>query len=259
MTRGHERTARAWRSITTRAHAEHAPIKVPIICDTLRTVIGATGVGVLVTGAGTERSEPYYADGPLSRRLAEWQFTLGEGPSLEALTYNGPVLVPDLAAAGPQASWPGFTGEALRAGVAATFTFPLVVGAIRIGVLDLFRDTAGTLTDDQIADCVCFAGIALGVLLDSEAGAPTRIDGYARPDGDSGAGHPAVDGYAHPDGNAHADGRAEVHQATGMISVQLGVTLEIALLRLRAYSFAHDRLLHEVATDVVSRRLRFTS
>src|SRR5437763_51787 len=51
--------------------------------------------------------------------------------------------------------------------------------------------------------------------------------------------------------------QSEVHQATGMITVQLGVTVAVALVRLRAYAYAHDRRLRDVAADVVARRLRF--
>ena len=54
-----------------------------------------------------------------------------------------------------------------------------------------------------------------------------------------------------------ADFRFVVHQASGMVAVQLGVSVGEALLRLRAYAFANDRLLAEVAEDVVGRRLRF--
>jgi len=53
-------------------------------------------------------------------------------------------------------------------------------------------------------------------------------------------------------------GRAEVHQATGMVVAQLGVSATDALARLRAYAFVEQRLLSDVAHDVVSRRLRFT-
>ena len=42
-----------------------------------------------------------------------------------------------------------------------------------------------------------------------------------------------------------------------MIIVQLGVTAAVAMIRLRAYAYAHDRRLHDVAADVVARRLRF--
>ena len=48
-----------------------------------------------------------------------------------------------------------------------------------------------------------------------------------------------------------------VHNAAGAVSVQLGVSVGEALIRLRAYAFSHDQLLREVADDVVSRRLRF--
>ncbi|MGB0094384.1 MAG: ANTAR domain-containing protein [Solirubrobacteraceae bacterium] len=51
-------------------------------------------------------------------------------------------------------------------------------------------------------------------------------------------------------------GWAEVHQATGMISVQLGVSMDEAFVRLRAHAFAAGRSLKAVAGDVVARRLR---
>ena len=41
-----------------------------------------------------------------------------------------------------------------------------------------------------------------------------------------------------------------------MISVQLGVDLGEALVRLRAYAFASGAALGDVADDVVNRRLR---
>ena len=50
--------------------------------------------------------------------------------------------------------------------------------------------------------------------------------------------------------------RAEVHQAAGMLSVQLEVSVSDALVRLRAHSYAEGRPLHDVEVDVVRRRLR---
>jgi hypothetical protein len=52
--------------------------------------------------------------------------------------------------------------------------------------------------------------------------------------------------------------RAEIHQATGMVVAQLGVSAADALARLRAHAFAEQRLLGDVARDVVARRLCFT-
>jgi hypothetical protein len=58
-------------------------------------------------------------------------------------------------------------------------------------------------------------------------------------------------------GDGFDERRAEVHQAAGMISVQLGMGVEEALTRLRAHAYAEDRRLADVARDVVARRLRF--
>ena len=51
--------------------------------------------------------------------------------------------------------------------------------------------------------------------------------------------------------------RAVVHQATGMVSVQRGVVVDDALALLRAYAFAEDRPVGDVAADVVGGVLRF--
>ena len=57
---------------------------------------------------------------------------------------------------------------------------------------------------------------------------------------------------------AGPDFRFVVHQASGMVSAQLDVTLGEALVRMRAFAFAHDRPLAAVAEDIVARRLRLT-
>ena len=117
------------------------------------------------------------------------------------------------------------------------FVLPLRIGAIRMGVLTLYRRSSGGLTRAQTADGLALADLACLILLDG-----TDPAGEARSDWAA-----SRDGMRHP----------EVHQATGMIIVQLGVTAEIAFARLRAHAYAHDRRLRDVARDVVTRRLRF--
>lgn len=51
--------------------------------------------------------------------------------------------------------------------------------------------------------------------------------------------------------------RFVVHQASGMVAAQLDIGVGEALVRLRAYAFSHDRLVADVARDVVGHRLRF--
>lgn len=48
-----------------------------------------------------------------------------------------------------------------------------------------------------------------------------------------------------------------IHQAAGMMSVQLDVTVEQALVRLRAHAFRTGTPLAEIARRVVGLRLRF--
>jgi hypothetical protein len=50
--------------------------------------------------------------------------------------------------------------------------------------------------------------------------------------------------------------RAEIDQATGMLTEQLGVNVTDAFVRLRAYVYVNDLRLADVARDIVARRLR---
>jgi GAF domain-containing protein len=206
------------------------------LCAACLSALPVSGVGVaLMTDDGPSGVVLGATDGR-ARQLEELQFSLGEGPCVEASRRGHPILEPDLTAAGP-ARWPGFGMAVLDAGVRAIFAFPLRVGAIHVGVLDLYRDTPGHLTVLELADAMAFAEAATVVVLhlqdhSDDAGARAALLGPI-------------------------DSRAGVHQATGMITVQLGVSLAEALLRLRARAYAMGRPVSDVAADVVGRRLRF--
>jgi AmiR/NasT family two-component response regulator len=51
--------------------------------------------------------------------------------------------------------------------------------------------------------------------------------------------------------------RVEVHQAQGMVSVQVGCTLDEALSRMKIFAAATNSTLEQVADDVINRRKRF--
>ena len=146
------------------------------------------------------------------------------------------MLEPDLAAP-LTPRWPAFSPPALDAGARAVFGFPLQVGAVRLGALNLYRDRSGPLTVEQHADTLVMAGVAARALLAMQANASP--------------------GALAPELEVGGDFRYVVHQATGMVAAQVGCTVGEALVRLRAYAFATDRLLSDVADDVVARRLRF--
>ena len=173
--------------------------------------------------------------------LAEVQITLGEGPCHDASEYGVPVLVVSLSAESVGSRWAAFTDAALRAGAAAVFGFPLRIGAIRLGVLGLYRDQEGPLNMFELGDALILADAATVLLLDAEARQPDDPFSGAAPVGQS------------PGLAAH---HAEIYQATGMLTEQLGVSISVAFARLRAYAYAQDRRLSEVAHDIVTRRLR---
>jgi hypothetical protein len=92
-------------------------------------------------------------------QLEELQFTLGEGPCVDASRTGRPVLAPDLARTSSR-RWPQFAAGADAAGLRAVFAFPLQVGGIRLGVLDLYRDTAGVLSQGELTDALSFTDAA---------------------------------------------------------------------------------------------------
>lgn len=205
------------------------------LCRTCEDVVGMSGAGIMLMSGDTPQGSMSPTN-DVSALIEELQFTLGEGPCIDAYQHQRPVLEPDLA--NPVAPrWPVFTPAALDGGVGAIFGFPLDVGAVRIGALNLYREDAGPLTEEQYADALVLSGVAARTVLGMQADAlPGKLAAALEDE---------------------ANFRFVVHQATGMVAVQLGVSVSEALLRLRAYAFINARLVTEVAQDVVGRKLRF--
>jgi hypothetical protein len=187
--------------------------------------------------AGPGRQSTVAATDATSVKVEEMQVLLGEGPCIDALARGVPVLVSDLADHSMAQRWPAFTPAARAAGVRAAFAFPLQVGAIRLGAMDLYRVRTGSLANEDVTEARVFADAAVRVILDVQ---DEDADG-------------ALQGELAP----HWTSSAAVHQATGMIMAQLGVDVASAFATLRARAFSTDRTVGVVARDVVERRLRF--
>lgn len=205
------------------------------LCDVGRRVIAVTGAGIMLFSGDLPVGSVCTAS-HVSAVVEELQFTLGEGPCVDAYRLDRPILEPNLAAPA-EPRWFAFTGPALEAGVRAVFGFPVGVGAVRLGALNLYVDRPGPLTDDQHADALIFADVAAEYMLAMQSG--ETADGLAI--------------ELERGSNFHY----AVHQAAGMVSAQLGISLADALVRLRAHAFSTLTPLTDVATDVVRGRLRF--
>ncbi len=236
MVTGPTRADRVWGVVIGHASTLGVRVSLRSLCHATAERLPVSGVAVSVRG-GMVVSEVLCATGAVSRELEELQLTVGEGPSLEVLAGGPPVLVGDLDSAGQQARWPLFAPQAVESGVRALFALPLRIGALRGGVLVLHSDRPGRLPAEDLAEAYVFAELALRMVLDEQIGV------------DSQDGHPAADQLA--------DSRPEIHQAAGMISVQLGVGIQEAYSSLRARAFSRERPLSELAADVVARRVRF--
>ncbi|MEU5877992.1 GAF and ANTAR domain-containing protein [Spirillospora sp. NPDC047279] len=229
-------------AIAEQARLDGMPVSVVHVCRAAVQLTGAEGAGVSTISSRSGMFEPVQVTGPLGEALSELQVTLGEGPGVTALAQDRPVLVPDLDTAGTQHRWPLFASGAMLAGAGAMFALPLMAGKIAVGVLEIYRSVAGWLSERELTDGLLLADAALLQLV---------TDATAEQTG-------PLPPAAGPDADAFMDRWPQVHQATGMVSVQLDTDLASAFLRLRARAFADGRGLREVADDVVARRLRFT-
>jgi hypothetical protein len=204
------------------------------LCRVCAEVTSVSGAGIMLMWGEAPLGSVCTTD-EVSARIEELQYDLGEGPCVDAYRLDRAVLEPDLAApALPR--WLAFTGPALDAGAKAVFGFPLRVGTVRLGALNLYRDRPGSLGDDQHADAMAMADVAAQAVLLLQADAPA--------------------GRLAAELEAGAEFQYVVHQAAGMVAAQLDISVTQALIRLRAHAFGNERTLTEVAREVVGRTLR---
>ena len=205
------------------------------LCSALSRALPATGIGLSLLTDDSYGGGTVAASDTASRALEELQFTLGEGPCIDAYASRRPVLEPDLATHGAR-RWPGYGPAAQEHGVGAVFAFPLQVGAARAGALDIYREAPGSLTAEALTQAFTFADVAMGLLVDGQ------------------------DGAAHDETTPGLDDalayRLEVYQAQGMVMVDLGVSIDVAMARIRGHAYAQGRPLSDVAKDIVAGKLR---
>ena len=167
-------------------------------------------------------------------RVAEdLQQTLGEGPGVAASQSGAAVLVPDLGDSHDVTleRWPTFAKEAVDVGIHAAFAFPLLLGTAPVGALSLYRNEPGHLSTEQASRSWLTAEVVALALADHAEQVPV--------------------------GSENLD-PLQVHQAAGMVMVQLGLPIDEALLRLRATAFAQGMTVGELADAVVQRRQRIS-
>lgn len=136
------------------------------LCAAVTRGLPASDAGM----SATVRAAPLMllaASGEHAEHLEELQATLGQGPRVDAVTYRRPVFESDLGVWG-QRRWPAYAAAARDLGVGAVFAFPVQVGAVYLGVLDVYRQDCGSLSDTGLADALAFAELTMEILLDDQ-------------------------------------------------------------------------------------------
>lgn len=230
-----DRAIGVWLSITALARSEGTVVGIRHVVTACGEAAGAGAVLSMSASGGSH--EPVFATDHRSDQLEDLQAILGQGPSADVIGGAGLVLEAELAGAGALARWPQFASAAMARGVAAVFAVPVGVGAARVGVLGLYRDRPGALSREQFDAMLLYADAVLMLVRQRGGLAPGAADLLE---------------------SGFTERRAEIHQAAGMVSVQLGVSVTDALAVLRARAYAGGRETAQVAADVVARRLSFT-
>ncbi|MGH9093662.1 MAG: ANTAR domain-containing protein [Acidimicrobiales bacterium] len=205
------------------------------MCVACAEVLSVAGAAIVLSAGGGVQGATHTSNAWVEP-LEEMQFTLGVGPGADAYERSVPVVEADLVTDAP-GRWMSFGANAVDAGVGAVFSFPLQIGAVRMGALTLYQTGAGPLDNDTYADALVMAEVITRAVLGMQVGAEDGSLAAELSDGE----------ILH----------AEVHQASGMVSVQLDIGVGEALARLRARAFAEGTTVRLVSIEIVARRLRF--
>ena len=205
------------------------------LCTACVEVLDVSGAGITVMGGG--QAGPLCVSSERMASLEDLQFTMGVGPCQDAYVSGRPVHAARFDAA-TFARWPSFIDEARGSGIGGVFAYPLSTSGARVGVLTLYQDQEGELRTGQRDDSLALADVLTETVLSLQDASPAGV---------------LADGLQ--DAVAY---RAEIHQASGMVSIQLRIPVAAALVRIRAHAFANEIPVGVVAADIVARRLRLS-
>ena len=223
---------------------EQRPVtaRLASLCEQSAQATAVDGGSVALVSTQTTRVVVSATD-EVAVALEETQAALGEGPYLDAVTAVGPVLVPDLGDTQSSRAqrWPVFAKEAKALDVSAMFAFPIRVSRVSVGTFGLYRREPGELSMRGL-------GMALTAV---EGIAEALLDHQVWTD------LPPTKPWPAPALTPLLKNTAMVHQAAGMVMVQLDGTIDEAMALLRATAFSESTPMGELAREVVGRRRRF--
>jgi hypothetical protein len=209
------------------------PSSLATVCHAITTLLPMCGAAIVLMGNRSTQGIASTTDS-LTASIQDLEFTLGEGPGIEAFSQIEAVCIHDLDSVASR--WAFFAPAASGLGVRSIYSLPLRSGRLAMGTVTLWSDRPGGLDDARLVDAVLVAELVSRVVLTMQSETTSESLAWA------------LD---------LSDHRIVVHQATGMISAQLDCAIDEALVRLRAHAYAAEQPIDEVANAVITRQLRF--
>ena len=191
-----------------------------------------TGAAVSTLGGILGQETVSSTDGVASR-IDELQFDLGEGPCWDVVSDGEPVFEPEIQTH-PRHRWPAFMEAIRREPIGSIFAFPLSIGTLNIGALDLYHAEPASLSEEHSRQVAAMAEVISRYVMRRAL---------------------RIAGELEPGENRH--GRRAVHQATGFIIAQLGLQPEDAQLLIQGQALVQGRSMTEIAQDIIDGRLTF--
>ena len=201
------------------------------LCTACIEVLSVTGAGITIMGG--DQAGPICVSDVKVAALEDLQYAMGQGPCRDAFRSGTSVHAPRLGV-DASARWPSFVSLARDSGIGAVFAYPLIGAGAKVGVLTLYQE--GELTTAQHDDSIALSEVLTETVLSLQDESPPGTLATGLDDA--------------------VQYRAEIYQASGMVAIQLSIPAAEALLRLRAYAFASDQSVAEVAAHIVARHLR---
>jgi GAF domain-containing protein len=199
------------------------------LCHACQHLLGVDSAAITVQSDETSWVT-LCATSVVAARLEDLQDVIGEGPSRDAFLY-GKLTVTTFGDDSDR-RWPEFHRAAQPDAHGIFYAVPMRPGTEVLGVLSLYRRDATPLAEPL--DTAQFLSDAVGAAL--------LRDPLAQEE---------------QQGSGSWAGRAEVHQATGMVIAQMNLPPEDALAILKAHAYALNTTLADVASRVVRRELDF--
>lgn len=220
-------------AITARLAARHDGLAIlQAVTDACTTLLSADATGVLIADP-RGGMEIVAASDERTWFVELLQGQTAEGPCVDCITANAPVVGVDLDADGDR--WPGFVSAATEAGFRSVYALPMRLVTRAVGGLNIFYGTRTKLPPQQLRLAQALADLAiLGLTQERDVRRAERLAEQTL---------------------TTLNDRAHVGHAVGLVAGALGLTADTARVLLSAHGSATGRSQRELAHAITAGTL----